>query len=220
MIKRLLLSTGLANATLMSHKRGLCFVPNENHPEDNKIWTQNGSDLTWYYNYGSLPSPAFSSLSQDAFEFVPMMWGVNADNLNDTTFLDDVRNLIDSGTNITHVLGFNEPDAASTSGGGSSIAPADAAVAWVANFEPLAKIGVNLGLPACTGGWDGLPWLKQFIGNCSNLISTEDEKKNCTWDFLPIHWYDNLEGLESHIQERRKTYGLPNPPSPPPLEEA
>ena len=36
----------LATAT-RSSKRGLVFVPSANHPSDNQIWVENGSDLTW-----------------------------------------------------------------------------------------------------------------------------------------------------------------------------
>jgi hypothetical protein len=50
-----------------------------------------------------------------------------------------------------------------------------------------------------------LPWLKQFLSNCSALISTDNQKKNCTFDFLPVHWYDNFAGLASLIGERRAT---------------
>lgn len=202
---RLLSVASVALAAKTSDKRGLVFVPNEKHPEDNKIWVQNNSDLTWYYNYGSLPSPAFSDLSQDDFEFVPMMWGVDANNPSDDTFLNDVKDLIDGGRNISHVLGFNEPDAP-FSWGGSDVLPSVAARAWVANFEPLAELGVKLGLPGTTGGWGSLPWLRQFLGNCSELVSTGSSKKNCTWDFVPVHWYDNFEGLASHIGERRAEY--------------
>ncbi|GKT86010.1 F5/8 type C domain protein [Colletotrichum tofieldiae] len=142
---------------------------------DNQIWVQSGSDLTWYYNYQEIPSPAFASKSQEEFEFVPMMWGVSS-NPEDTTFLRAVKGLIkDKGINITHALGFNEPDGP-TQYGGSNIAPDIAAKAWVANFIPLQELGVKVGLPACTGAPAGLPWLKQFLGNCSEIIS-EGEKR-------------------------------------------
>lgn len=202
----LLRAVSLASMALAaSDKRGLVFVPDEDFPDDNKIWVRDGSAISWYYNYESLPSPAFSDLSQDEFEFVPMMWGANSDNPEEDIWLNQVTDLMDSGTNITHVLGFNEPDAP-FSWGGSDLTPEVAARAWVANFEPLAERGVKLGLPGCTGGWDSLPWLRQFLGNCSDIISTDDEKKNCTWDFVPVHWYDNFAGLASHIGERRAEY--------------
>ncbi|KAK9791965.1 putative Glycosyl hydrolase catalytic core-domain-containing protein [Seiridium cardinale] len=185
--------SALVSATTSS-KRGLVFVPNEKWPEDNKIWIQSGSDLTWYYNYGSTPSSAFADKSQDEFEFVPMLWG----SITDTSFLDGVTSLIDGGRNISHVLGFNEPDGSSSTGG-SGIQPAWAAQIWVNNIEPLAAKGIKLGLPACSGGWNGIPWLQQFLANCSALVSTDGETKNCTYDFVNIHWYGNFEGLASHM---------------------
>ncbi|KAM0548528.1 hypothetical protein ACHAPJ_009851 [Fusarium lateritium] len=194
-----LLVASLASAT-PDDKRGLVFVPNKDEPQDNNIWVQNGSDITWYYNYGDQPSAIYKDIPQEQFEFVPMMWSVSSDS-SDTSFLQNVKSLIQDGVNITHVLGFNEPDAGSDVGG-SNLDPKVAAEAWVANFEPLGEMGVKLGLPACTGGWGSMPWLKQFLGNCTEIKSGSGPKKNCTWDYLPVHWYDNFEGLASHIGER------------------
>lgn len=191
---------GLASAA-GSGKRGLVFTPNPQYPQDNKLWVQPGSDLTWYYNYGNKPSPVYADIAQDKFEFVPMMWGIGP-NPKDDSWLQDVKSMISDGRNISHALAFNEPDGTADTGG-SNIEPHKAAQAWVANFEPLAKMGVRLGLPAMTGAPSGLVWLKQFLGNCSELVSDGGNKKNCTWDVLPVHWYDNFAGLASHIGERR-----------------
>ncbi|KAI1759813.1 glycoside hydrolase family 128 protein [Hypoxylon sp. FL1150] len=191
----LVATSSAAFAQTRSSKRGLVYVPNTDDPQDDKIWVQPDSDLTWYYNYGYTPSLAFSSVPQDQYEFVPMLWGA----IDDTAFLDSVQGQIDGGANITHVLGFNEPD--SQYNGGSNINPSVAANVWVKNIAPLADKGVKLGLPACTGGYDGLPWLRQFLANCSQLISTDDEQKNCTYDFVTLHWYGNFEGLASHMGE-------------------
>lgn len=186
-----------------SSKRGLCYTPNDDHPGDNKIWTQKGSDLTWYYNYGASPSPIFSSLSQSEFEFIPMMWGVGSSPSTDTAFLSTVKSLISDGTNITHVLGFNEPDAPN-SWGGSDVEPDRAAQAWVANFEPLGRMGVKLGLPAVTAREVGITWLKEFLGNCSELVTkAAGSERNCTWDFMPMHCYDSFEGTAGQMGERR-----------------
>ncbi|TQV94202.1 hypothetical protein V2A60_002751 [Cordyceps javanica] len=186
-------------------KRGLVFTPNPSHPQDNKLWRPPGNDLTWYYNYGSIPSPAYADVAQDQFEFVPMMWGVGADPKDDK-WLREVKGVISDGRNITHALAFNEPDAPN-SWGGSNVDPRTAAQAWVVNFEPLAAMNVKLGLPAVTGAPAGLDWLKQFLGNCSALVSSGGggggQTKNCTFDFIPLHWYDNFAGLASHIGERR-----------------
>ncbi|EFX02347.1 hypothetical protein CMQ_2396 [Grosmannia clavigera kw1407] len=189
-----------------SAKRGLVFTPNASHPQDNYIWALSPSDLTWYYNYGYSPSPAFSNVTQDAFEFVPMLWGAPSDT-SDTTFLDAVKSLISGGTNISHVLAFNEPDG-STQNGGSNVDPTVAAKVWVSNIIPLQKQGVKVGLPACTGGTEAIPWLNQMLANCSELISTSDKTANCTYDFIPLHWYGNFEGLASHIGTYAAAYGI------------
>ncbi|KAI8626551.1 glycoside hydrolase family 128 protein [Xylariaceae sp. FL1651] len=189
-------SSSVAFAQTRSDKRGLVFVPNKDSSKDNKIWVQGGSDLTWYYNYGPTPSSDFDGESQTNFEFVPMLWG----SIDDTSFLDTVNNLIDGGRNVSHVLSFNEPDGP-TQYGGSNILPSKAAQVWVDNIAPLSEKGVKVGLPACTGGEGGIPWLQQFLGNCSGLISTDGNKKNCSYDFVAIHWYGNFEGLASHMGE-------------------
>ncbi|KAI0191631.1 glycoside hydrolase family 128 protein [Astrocystis sublimbata] len=179
-----------------SDKRGLVFVPNKASPEDNKIWIRSGSDLTWYYNYGPTPAPVFASKTQEEFEFVPQLWGA----VDDTSFLDQVNSLIEGGRNISHVLTFNEPDGPAQYGG-SNIYPYKAAQVWVDNIEPLRKKGVKVGLPSCTGAPSGLTWLQDFLGNCSQLISTEGQKRNCSYDFVTIHWYGNFDGLASHLGE-------------------
>ncbi|RYP89287.1 hypothetical protein DL769_000121 [Monosporascus sp. CRB-8-3] len=189
----------LACAQTSSPKRGLVFVPDPRWPEDAAIWTsQPGSPLTWYYNYEREPSTEFAGLPQEDFEFVPMLWGAPEDE-DDASFRESVEAQIDAGRDIRHVLAFNEPDGPQGQSGGSAVDPATAARVWIRNFEPLAERGVKLGLPACTGGWGGIPWLQQFLGNCSELVSSGGEERNCTYDFVNIHWYGNFEGLASHM---------------------
>ncbi|KAA8570798.1 hypothetical protein EYC84_000190 [Monilinia fructicola] len=139
-----------------SSKRGLVFVPNSKYPTDNQIWVQPGSDLTWYYNYGIAASPAYSNLTQEEFEFVPMLWGTS------NTFLADTKSLISDGRNITHVLTYNEPDGTSSTGG-SAILPSAAAANWISQVEPLRKLGVKTGAPAVTGSERGFTWLGDFF---------------------------------------------------------
>ena len=97
---------------------------------------------------------------------------------------------IKGGANITYVLGFNEPDGTKATGG-SDIDATTAAQLWQQQIEPLAKEGVKLGAPACTGAESGTQWLKEFTKACNN----------CTIDFVPVHWYGNFQGLASHIGE-------------------
>ncbi|KUJ16634.1 uncharacterized protein LY89DRAFT_586395 [Mollisia scopiformis] len=176
-----------------SAKRGLVFVPSTEHPQDNQVWVSGNSDLTWYYNYGPSASPAYSNLTQEEFEFVPMLWSPT------TTFLSSVQSMIKAGTNVTHVLTYNEPDGTSSSGG-SQVSPSTAATNWISQVQPLKKLGVKLGAPAVTGSPGGFTWLADFFDACAS------QGTNCTADFIPIHWYGNFAGLASHIGQVRATY--------------
>jgi len=189
----------LAQSTFQrSSKRGLVFVPSSKYPQDNQIWVESGSDLTWYYNYGASPSPAYANRTQSDFEFVPQLWGAPS-SPSDTTFLTTVKNLISAGTNISHVMTFNEPDGTSSTGG-SQVDPAVAAQSWIQEIVPLQKMGVRAGAPAVTGSPGGFTWLSSFFDACGS------QGTNCTVDFIPIHWYGNFEGLASHIGQVVGTY--------------
>jgi hypothetical protein len=189
-----LLTTSLAQETFQSSsKRGLVFVPSPDHPHDNQIWVSDPTDLTWYYNYKVQPSPAYSNLSQSDFEFVPMLWSPSE------TFKSEVQTLVNGGTNITHIMAYNEPDGDGATGG-SNVDPQTAAENWIAQIEPLRELGIKTGAPAVTGSPRGHTWLQSFFTACADLGT------NCTVDFIPVHWYGNFEGLASHLGEVSATY--------------
>jgi hypothetical protein len=161
-------------------------VPSQKYPADDNIWASGPSDLTWYYNYRSTPSPAYASNKN--IQFVPMLWGASDSDMG-TPFYDSVKSQIDGGANISYVLGFNEPDGQHATGG--SALPVDLAAArWKAEIEPLKKLGVKLGAPAVTGAASGWTWLDNFFKECAG---------GCTPDFIPVHWYGNFEGMASHV---------------------
>ncbi|KAK4446066.1 alkali-sensitive linkage protein 1 [Podospora aff. communis PSN243] len=191
---------GLAAAAgpATSPKRGLVYVPDPQFPGDDHIWTRQRGALTWYYNYQPNPSAVYADIPQSDFEFVPMLWGAPEDP-DDTTFLDQMKALVrDRKVNITNVLSFNEPDGPHHYGG-SNLDPEHAAKVWVKNIEPLREMGIRVGLPACTGAPDGLVWLETFLDICSKIVSDGGAKKNCTYDFITIHWYGTFEALASHM---------------------
>jgi Glycosyl hydrolase catalytic core len=181
-----------------SSKRGLIFIPSPNYPSDDQVWISSSSDLTWYYNYTPQPSLVYSSAeAQSKFEFVPMLWGISSD-----SFLDQVSALIHSGTNITHVLTFNEPDGSSATGG-SDISPGTAATIWIQEVEPLRKLGVRVGAPAVTGSPEGFTWLQEFFASCTS------QGTNCTADFMSVHWYGDFQGLASQLGQVSATFVPP-----------
>ncbi|PSK56934.1 hypothetical protein C1H76_0804 [Elsinoe australis] len=180
-----------------STKRGIVYVTPE-VASDNNYWTNSSNDLTWYYNYGTAPTGAFAGSNM---QFVPMQWGLPNNPDVDMSFYNAVKNL-QKTTNITWVLGFNEPDGCDS--GGSCVDAKQAAIAWVKQFEPMRKdLGIKLGGPGCTGAASGWTWLQNFHTACAAL---KNNNTGCEMDFLPIHWYGNFDGLASHLGRVNSTY--------------
>ncbi|KAG8623334.1 hypothetical protein KVT40_008310 [Elsinoe batatas] len=186
-----------ALAVNTSTKRGIVYVAPE-VATDNNYWTNKENDLTWYYNYMTTPTGVFSGSNM---QFVPMQWGLPNDPDVDMSFYNAVKNL-QKTTNVTWVMGFNEPDGCDN--GGSCVDPKQAAIAWVKQFEPMRKdLGVKLGGPGCTGAASGWTWLQRFHTACASL---KNNNTGCEMDFLPIHWYGNFDGLASHLGAVNSTY--------------
>ena len=189
-------STFTSTSGTSSSKRGLVYV-NPSSPSDNNFWDSSSSDMTWYYNYADTPTPAFADSD---LEFIPMLWGAPSNPTTDMTFYNQVQALIAGGTNITHVLGFNEPDGCSD--GGSCVSATVAAQVWKKQFEPMkAKFNVQLGAPAVTGANTGFTWLQNWQTACAAI-----DGKGCEVDFIPIHWYGNFAGLASHVGQVNASY--------------
>lgn len=146
-----------------------------------------------YYNYGPSPSSAYSS--DKSLQFVPMLWGAS-DKDTGTPFYDNVKRQIDGGANISYVLGFNEPDGTHATGG-SNLAVDIAAKRWIAEMEPLKKLGVKLGAPAVTGAASGWTWMENFLEACDG---------GCNPDFIPVHWYGKCYIHEPHVRHRLTSF--------------
>jgi hypothetical protein len=189
-----LASSAVAQTTFQtSSKRGLVFVENKKAPNDNKIWAPPGTDLTWYYNYEPMPESIYADVPQSEFEFVPQCWGKCAG------FTNQMKVLMNTGRNISHILGFNEPDEPVGPTGGSGIDPYTAAQLWIDEIEPLREMGIKVGGPGITGSQRGINWLASFFNACADLGT------NCTVDFQPMHWYGNFEGLASFMGQLSAT---------------
>lgn len=190
-------------AAASSGKRGLVYVP-AGYTADDDIWDNSTSDLTWYYNYQATPSAAYQN---SKLQFVPMLWGAPIDPENNMTFYNTVKGLIQGGANITHVLGFNEPDGCSS--GGSCVPASVAATVWKKQFEPLKRdFNISLGAPSVTGAPNGFNWLANWYSACAAISNSSDSSKNasCEVDFIPAHWYGNFQGFASHLGQVYGTY--------------
>ncbi|PVH71776.1 glycoside hydrolase family 128 protein, partial [Cadophora sp. DSE1049] len=183
-----------------SSKRGLVSV-STNNPQDEPIFIKPNNGLTWYYNYGISPTPAYINLTQSDIEFVPMLWGVS--NVTGSTFLKNITTMIGKGRNISHVLSFNEPDVNFTAKG-SQVSPDAAAASWILNFDPLRKMGVKVGAPAVYANETGFAWLDKFYTACKK------RKSNCTANFMNIHVFGNASVIETYLTKYKKKYpGIP-----------
>ena len=191
-------SSAASSSGTPSAKRGLVYV-NPFVESDNQIWDSKTSDLTWYYNYQDTPTADYQNSD---LQFVPMLWGAPSNPTSDMTFYNQVEKLIQGGSNISYVLGFNEPDGCSN--GGSCVSATNAAAVWKKQFEPLKwKYGVKIGAPAVTGATTGFNWLQSFHTACAAL---NGNNTGCVVDFIPIHWYGSFEGLASHMGQVNGTY--------------
>ncbi|KAJ7109015.1 hypothetical protein C8R43DRAFT_183792 [Mycena crocata] len=161
-------SCALAASAAKNSKRGLAYAEAD-RPTDIAVANQSASVLSWVYDWGTTPRPFITASN---LKYIPMIWG--RDGVD--TFASKVL-----AQGAKTILAFNEPDFASQ----SNIPAAEAADLWKKYIQPLHNQGVRLGAPAVTNAPSGRPWLADFLTAC----------KDCTIDFIPLHWYG--EGVGS-----------------------
>jgi hypothetical protein len=121
------------------------------------------------------------------------MWGNKPDFTNG--WADKAKAAIASGSDV--IFSFNEPDHPEQ----ANMSPAQAADMYRKYMNPLAGQGAKLCAPSVTNGVKnadgspmGLPWLKEFLAQCTD----------CKIDCLNIHWYDsasNVQYFKDHVTE-------------------
>jgi len=185
--------TAYAEGAATSSKRGLVYIPPvpAKYAADVDYFVNASSDLTWYYNYHDTPT---ASISNTKLSFVPMLWGANV-SFPGTGFYNSVKSQLDAGANITTVLAFNEPDGCDS--GGSCLDAQLAATVWIAQIEPLKKLGIKVGSPAVTGANNGFKWMANWFAACNG---------GCNPDFIAAHWYGDFQGMTSHLGQINATY--------------
>ncbi|GAA6031120.1 hypothetical protein JCM8097_004013 [Rhodosporidiobolus ruineniae] len=151
-------------------------------------------NLAWCYSWNAVPGGTVA----DGVMFVPMLWG---EKLLDG-WEDDAKAAIKAGA--THVLGFNEPDLAEQ----ANLSPSAAASLWSSAIEPLAT-SAKLVSPAVSNGVEnadgtpmGVPWMKQFLGNCSG----------CSISAVALHWYDsatNTAYFTKYLEDAHTELNMP-----------
>ena len=149
--------------------------------------SSNSLHIRRYYTW----SPSSANFNAD-LEFVPMLWGERQVSQWDSTINETIQDL-----QVTHVLGFNEPEIS----GQSNLSPSDGAALWKAHIEPLKSQGLLLGSPAPSGAPAGKQWLLDWMDQCQG---------GCTVDFIAVHYYDiNSTGFMEYLTDYHDTFQKP-----------
>lgn len=193
-----ILSAIAAAQSGFSSKRGLAFS-GDSHESDTNLLLSENSSLAWYYTWSANPSTVIGN----TLVFVPLIHG-----LDDASSTEVMQTINDLPLSSTHLLTFNEPDG-TTSSGGSSISPEDAARAYISDIVPLRSPtksrsrSWNISHPVVTGSDQGLKWLRSFNESCYDI----DEDNGCPTDFVAVHWYGYAADMESWLKTLHDFYG-------------
>lgn len=178
-------------ASQSSSKRGLAYLGDTHESDLNLLFSANSS-IDWYYNW----SP--DAITTIDLPFLPLLHGLDD---ADSSQVKETINALPATS--TQLLTFNEPDG-TTSSGGSSISPSDAARSYIDNIVPLrtASRSWNISHPATTGSSTGLTWLQEFNASCWEI----DPDNGCPTDFVALHWYGDFSGLASWLGTLHEFY--------------
>ena len=173
----------------------LCSIPSAEALNAKRGWADTSPSVSelsatnagWFYRWGlSRPSGNYAS------EFVPMFWGggsVTAANIN------QVR----ADGNVTHVLGFNEPERSNQ----ANLSVSTAVDKWQTLHDGFLGSGIQLVSPAVSDNADGRDWLSEFM--------TEVDNRNLQVDAVAFHWYgvdnpNNPAGAANQLLNRVDAY--------------
>ncbi|MDB5143657.1 MAG: hypothetical protein JWQ66_2370 [Mucilaginibacter sp.] len=141
--------------------RGSVVASNGVNEQDNEVKL---TQSTWFYSWGTSDPTSFDS------EFVPMKWGYGGS-----------MAAINSRTDVTHLLGYNEPNRPDQ----SKMSVDNALEEW----PRLMKSGLRLGSPSVSDNSRLDDWLYRFIDEC--------DKRNYRVDYIAVHAYWGAEQMPS-----------------------
>ena len=142
-------------------------------------------NAAWFYAYN--PASPYSS-NPPSPAFVAMHWCEKGQD-----------EPLPAGTNATFMLGYNEPNLKGQCG----LAPADAAAAWGVYLKRWGGGGTQLVSPATAG--NGIPWLDQFLGNCTAQYGA----KGCQLSYVAVHDYTcNATSLLGYLKTVHDRYSM------------
>ena len=163
-------------------KKGVAFGVSSIDSWEYRLTTLNAK---WHYSWNWELQDNYP----DDVEFVPMIWGVNS---TGSAIITNIQSLVTSG-DITHLLGFNEPDLASQAN-----MTVDQAVELWSRLEDTDAI---LGSPVTAAPLNS--WMIDFM--------TRALDENLQVDFVAVHWYGppNAANFINKINEVFDQYQKP-----------
>ncbi len=144
----------------INRKKGIAFGVSSIESWEYRL---NSLNAKWHYSWNWELQENYPS----NIEFVPMIWGANS---TAVSVIDYIESLVNNGE-ITHLLGFNEPDLESQ----SNLTVDQAVVLW----SRLENTGALLGSPVTAAPLNA--WMTDFMS-----IASEE---NLQIDFIAVHWY-------------------------------
>lgn len=165
-------------------KKGACFTT-RNDGWEGRV---SGLEPSWYYSWSASVPPT----SPAGIEFIPMIWGYwNATE----AFTNQMSTLTELGRRgeLTHLLGFNEPDGAEQ----ANMSVAKAMEGW----PSLEATGLRLGSPAAVHADNA--WMTDFMAQIDG--------NGHRVDFVTVHWYrgPNADSLVSWLERMHDLYKRP-----------
>lgn len=152
-------------------KKGWCGTGSGGRNDNDKV------DGTWFYTWSA------DNYSTPSSQYVPIKQNGGWPGWNE----------INSKTNVSHVLGYNEPDQSDQ----SNMTVAQVLAGW----PEIYKTGLRVGSPAYANAWNGL---FEFVDSC--------DARNYRLDFIAVHcywggktpqnWYNDLKTIYDRCGQR------------------
>lgn len=167
-----------AASKVASKKKGCCGLDQET------IAKLGGS---WYYTWGT------HGQANTPLEFVPMIKGRN--DLQGEGALNKVREM----KNITHLLGYNEPERGSQ----GNLTVEDALNNWPRLEKVALEKDLDLGSPAPSSDGPGMDYFHSFMAQAKT--------RKLRVDFVAVHWYRSRDAgaFDAFVDDLGKRYKIP-----------
>lgn len=180
---------GSAVADAKSFKRGV----SENQFSLAAEMTPLVPGVSWYYNWGNIPSTGYQNQVKDfeGFEYIPMCWNGNFN-------ANNIREYCRNHPQTKYLLGFNEPNFTAQ----ANMTPSVAAAKWPEVVALAKELGLKIVAPAMNYSPNApyqspTKWFDEFVA----LVGKD------AFDYVAIHGYGGFGVIKQLATEFHDRYG-------------